>query len=46
MTWYMAPVGWVYQVLQDSPRFPETNAPWSDTVRMMFGSLGLIQVFW
>ena len=41
-TWYIAAVGWLYQLLHDSPRLPETTPPWSATTRMMFGSLGLI----
>jgi hypothetical protein len=42
----MAAVFWVYQLLHDAPRFADTTAPWSATTKMMFGSFGLIQLFW
>ena len=46
VTWYIAAVGWVYQLLHDTPRLAETTAPWSATTRRMFGLLGLTQIFW
>ncbi len=46
VTWYIAAAGCVYQLLQLSPRFAETTAPWSVTTSTIFGSFGLIQIFW
>src|SRR5215211_7910450 len=46
VTWYIAAVGWLYQLLHDAPRFAEMTAPWSVTTRRMSGLFGLIQTFW
>src|SRR5713101_7426576 len=46
VTWYIAAVDCVYQMLHDAPRFADTTAPWSETTRRMSGLMGLIHVFW
>ena len=46
LTWYIAAVGWVYQLLQLSPRLADTTPPWSLTTRMMFELVGLTHAFW
>src|SRR5690348_4530028 len=45
-TWYIAAVGWLYQLLHDAPRLPDTTPPWSATARMMFVSFGFTHDFW
>ena len=46
VTWYTAAVGWLYQLLHDSPPFSETIAPWSADSAMISGVLGLIHSRW
>ena len=43
VTWYIAAVGWLYQLLHDLPRFAETTAPWSEIAAMKSELVGLIQ---
>src|SRR3954454_13141158 len=43
LTWYIAAVPCVYQLLHATPRFAEITAPWSATRRRMFGLVGLTQ---
>jgi hypothetical protein len=45
VTWYIAAVGWLYQLLHDAPRLAETTAPWSDDQDDL-RIVGLIQIFW
>src|SRR5918911_4938280 len=35
--WYIAAVGWLYQLLHDAPRLADTTPPWSATTRRMSG---------
>src|SRR5258708_6770309 len=44
-TWYMAAVGWLYQLLHVWPLLTLMMAPWSLAIRMMSGLFGLIQTF-
>ena len=46
VTWNIAAVCCVYQLLHVSPRFAEITAPWSAMAMMILGSLGLIQMRW
>src|SRR5487761_2194071 len=45
VTWYMAAVGCVYQLLHDRPWLADTTPPWSETRRMILGLVGFIHVF-
>src|SRR5512133_2975945 len=44
VTWNIAAVGCVYQLLHDTPRLAEITAPWSAIAMRMSGWNGLIQM--